>query len=152
MDIQISSNFERLLFLLLDRDDEKMNAIMKDLKEKGSFSIDAATLEKFRSEFLAARISNEEGIDVMKRYHQEWKYVLDPHTAIGVGAAEKLFGSEEEVVCLATAHPGKFQEPVEQALGSPYQLPAALSSLKDLPKRKEVIAASVEKVKAILLK
>ena len=88
----------------------------------------------------------------MSRYHQKWDYVIDPHTAIGVGAAEKLLAEEEDVVCLSTAHPGKFQEPVEKALKQDYTLPEALSSLKDLPKKKEIIPASIEKVKEILLK
>jgi len=151
MDIQISSNFERLLFLLLERDDKKVNAIMNDLKEKGRFEIDAEVLTAFKREFLATRISNSESIEVMKNYDQQWHYILDPHTAIGVGAAEKILKADEEVVCLATAHPGKFQGPVEQALGHPYQLPEALAALTKLPKRKQVIEASVEKVKTILL-
>ena len=151
MDIQISSNFERLLFLLLNRDDEEMNKIMSDLKEKGSFSVSPEVLESFKSEFEAARVSNEEGLDVMSRYYKDWDYVIDPHTAIGVGAAEKLLSPDEDVICLSTAHPGKFQEPVEKALGKSYVLPEGLSSLEKLEKKKDIISASVEKVKSILL-
>ena len=84
-------------------------------------------MDKLKSEFIAARVSNYEGIDVMSRYFKEWDYVLDPHTAIGVGAAEKLIAEDEDVICLATAHPGKFQGPVEKALEKNYVLPEALS-------------------------
>ena len=130
MDIQISSNFERYLYLLLDRDSEKLAALMKQFKETGVMDIDDAHMEKARSIFMAARADDGRTLNLIKECYDATGYVLDPHTAVGLeGAKEAIEKTSSDVVLLATAHPAKFPDAVEKAIGLRPELPAHLSDL-----------------------
>lgn len=151
MDIQISSNFERLLYLLHDRDDQCIANKMKELKEKGMFSVSPDVMERFSASFEARRVDNATCTQTIADFQKQHGYTLDPHTAVGIKAAQEVCNSEEPVMCLSTAHPGKFQDAVEDALGTTYTLPEALESLKGLPTRKEKLPASTQAVKDFIL-
>lgn len=149
MDIQISSNFERLLYLLANRNADWMKDKMSSLKEKGSFSVDSDILSKFRSIFKAGRVSDEDCMQTICEFKKENDYILDPHTAVGVNVANQL-QKEGDVLCLSTAHPGKFQEAVENAIGEELILPDALEKLKGLETRKTLLPPDVDAVKTFI--
>ncbi len=115
MDIMVSSNFERMLFDLYDRDGAVIKKMMEDFKS-GSLVLSEAALSKARELFSSYRIDDDEMIDVIRDVYETSEYLLDPHTAIGVQAARKTRRSQSiPMVCLATAHPAKFPEAVKKA-------------------------------------
>jgi threonine synthase len=128
-----------------------MASKMKQLKTEGTFSVDDAVMAEFRKDFEARRVVGEESLHTIGAFEKQHDYVLDPHTAVGVQAAREVLGEDAEVMCLATAHPGKFQVAVEKGLGREYTLPEELEQLKGLPSRKQKLAPTAEAVKALLL-
>lgn len=115
MDIMVSSNFERLLFDLYDRDGASIAALMAEFKS-GKMQLSDAALGKARSLFSSYRLDDQEMLDVIDRVFKSTGYLLDPHTAIGVQAARANRKNQiTPVVCLATAHPAKFPEAVMKA-------------------------------------
>jgi threonine synthase len=151
MDIQISSNFERLLYLLHDRDDITLAEKMKELKTKGVFTVSDEVMAKLKKTFCASRVSNEDCSKTITQFFATHQYTLDPHTAVGVKAAQDNTKEDEDVMCLSTAHPGKFQDAVEDALKTSFELPPELECLKGLPTRKSKLPASTEEVKQFIL-
>jgi threonine synthase len=139
MDIQVSSNFERLLFEASDREPTQVVAQMNALAKEGSFTIPADALARIRADFDAFRVDESECAEEMGRIYRTSGMIIDPHTAVGVHAARKtLAGSPATpVIALATAHPAKFPDAVEAATGVRPPLPEPLS---DLMERKESIA------------
>ncbi|GAB1581301.1 threonine synthase [Phyllobacterium phragmitis] len=133
MDIQVSSNFERLLFEAHGRDAAAIRRMMDGLKQSGRFVIAEAALERIRAEFDAGRSTMPETDETIRSMLEADGYLLDPHSAIGVKVARDHAG-EAPMVVLATAHPAKFPEAVAQASGISPALPAWLA---DLMERKE---------------
>ncbi|GGB07829.1 threonine synthase [Brucella endophytica] len=133
MDIQVSSNFERLLFEAHGRDAAAVRRLMDGLKQSGGFSIGEAALERIRAEFGAGRSTMIETAKTIRSVLHDSGYLLDPHSAIGVKVGRDHAG-DEPMVALATAHPAKFPQAVAEASGATPQLPAWLG---DLMTRKE---------------
>jgi len=130
MDIQVSSNFERLLFEGMERDGEAIEALMARLNVDGGFRVDSACLERLCQVFSACAVSEEETLEAISAIWQESQILIDPHTAVGVAAMRAEFGgSTTPTVVLATAHPAKFPDPVEKATGLRPALPPHLSDL-----------------------
>lgn len=130
MDIQISSNFERYLFDLLGRDSEKLCTLMREFKDTGKFKLDDALMHKARTEFSAARADDGQTLALIKECHDACGYILDPHTAVGLAGAKKIKAQTDgAIVLLATAHPAKFPDAVEKAIGQRPALPAHLADL-----------------------
>ncbi|BBF93836.1 threonine synthase [Blastochloris tepida] len=140
MDIQVSSNFERLLFDAGGRDAAKVRRQMADLAETGRFAVDSLTLAAIGNVFGAARADEAE---VKATIADTWKragYLLDPHTAVGLAAARKVeTACDVPVVVLGTAHPAKFPDAVEAASGTRPALPASLGDLMSRPERMAVL-------------
>ncbi len=134
MDIQVSSNFERLLFEAHGRDAEAVRRLMANLKQSGSFVIGDAALSKIRSEFDAGRSTTAETAETIGQVLRSTGYLMDPHSAIGLKVAREKVASDQQSVVLATAHPAKFPDAVEAASGVNPGLPAWLG---DLMERKE---------------
>ncbi len=135
MDIQVSSNFERLLFELGGRDAGGLRRQMDGLAQSGAFEIPAGTLAAMRALFSSARVDEAETAATISAVHEECGLLIDPHTAVGVHAARQtLTQSAAPMVVLATAHPAKFPDAVEAATG---QRPALPPHLADLLERKE---------------
>ena len=142
MDIQVASNFERLLFDLHDRDGARVGGLMRRLVEEGGFILAPAQRERAARLFAAARASEEETLAAIARVHAEAGVVIDPHTAVGVAAAAKVAGGEDDarpLAHLATAHPAKFPDAVSRAIGRAPDMPPALAGLADLPERYDVL-------------
>ena len=140
MDIQISSNFERLLFEAYGRDGAAIAGLMGRLKQGGGFDIDAGPLAAIRAEFSAAA--------TIASVHKSTDFVIDPHTAVGVAAAEGHLVPGVPMVTLATAHPAKFSEAVQKATGLSPRLPDWLADLETRPERMTVEAFVTEHSRA----
>ena len=137
MDIQISSNFERYLFDLLDRDSDRLATLMQTFKDTGDIAVSGAHLQAARAQFEASRSDDEQTLAAIKEVYEETGYILDPHTAVGMKGTEAIAAKEDgAVVLLATAHPAKFPDAVEKAIGS---RPALPDHLADLFERKEIM-------------
>ncbi len=147
MDIQVSSNFERLLFDLAGRDGVAMAAMMKDFEATKAMSIPADMIAGTRPLFTSARIDGDEMAMAMRWAHERAGQLLDPHTAIGLAAAREA-DLDVPIVTLATAHPAKFRDAVERATGVRPSLPARLGSMFDREERYDVLPATVDAVKA----
>lgn len=133
MDIQISSNFERYLFDLLGRDPEKLTSVMNQFKATGGFALDDALMDEARSTFQAYRADDEQTLVTIKKIHTDTGYTLDPHTAVGMSGALEMAEADKDgggmIVSLACAHPAKFPDAVEKAIGERPALPDHLSDL-----------------------
>ena len=143
MDIQVASNFERFLYYRLGSS-EALEAFMADFSEAGSARIDDG--RPMDENILPAAVSEEETMAMIAEVYVRDRYVLDPHTAVGVAAARRHQRSGP-VVCLATAHPAKFPESVNAAVGEDVARHPALDGLSDLPERKTSLPADVDAVK-----
>jgi threonine synthase len=134
MDIQISSNFERLLFESYGRDAAAVRGLMRSLSQSGEFTIADAPLKTIREQFAAGRSTVAETAATIDTVLKQDGYLLDPHSAIGVKVARENADTASPMVVLATAHPAKFPDAVKDACGVSPALPAWLS---DLMERKE---------------
>ncbi len=134
MDIQISSNFERLLFEAYGRDAAAVRGLMSSLKQSGGFTIPEKPLSAIRAEFSAGRATVAETAATIKAVLAADGYLLDPHSAIAVKVARENARGAAPMVALATAHPAKFPDAVRAACGVEPKLPGWLS---DLMQRKE---------------
>ncbi len=152
MDIQVSSNFERLLFEAYGRDDAALRGLMANLSQSGSFTVAPAPMERIRSEFDAVRVDEAETAAEMGRTWREAGVVLDPHTAVGVAAARRALARDPAtpVLVLGTAHPAKFPDAVVRATGQRPALPPHLADLLDRPERFTVLPNAVAAVERFI--
>ena len=146
MDIQIASNFERLIYDLNDCDDAKTINAMKDIREKGKYIIDQERLNKINTDFLSSKMSEEEVLETIKKVHEKFDIVLDPHSAIGYGAFDKVNLSGNNIV-LATAHPCKFPDAIKNAINLKAELPKELMYILNEKENFDIIDNNIDKVK-----
>jgi len=151
MDIQISSNFERLLFDANGRDPEAVRRAMSGLKQSGAFDINEMALKAIRKEFRAGRASEPQVKATIRAVQAETGYVLDPHTAVAVYVAGRMEKPSAPMITLATAHPAKFPDAVKQACGIDPALPAWLSDLMKREERFNVLPNEQDKVESHIL-
>ncbi|ATQ68171.1 MULTISPECIES: threonine synthase [Methylosinus] len=152
MDIQISSNFERLLFDMLGRDPAQIRALMGSLDQSRRFSLAPETLAAIRAEFDACSSNDEETTAEIVRTFRASGYVLDPHGATGVRAARRRLAEDPAtpVVALATAHPAKFPDAIEAAIGRRPPLPEHLAPILEARERFSVLDNDVATVAAFI--
>ena len=152
MDIMVSSNFERLLFDLYDRDGAALNELVTGLNNGTANSLEPKRWEKARELFSSHRVDDEKTCDVISQIAQQHNYLLDPHSAIGVEAG-RVCNQHPEVpmVTLATAHPVKFPEAIIKAGQTVPQLPHHLTDLLDRPERCEVLDNNLSTVQNYML-
>jgi threonine synthase len=134
MDIQVSSNFERLLFEAYGRDGRAVGRLMAELGKSGWFGIDAAPLAAIRDEFHAGRADEAETAATIRETWRETGFLADPHTAVGLAVARRFAEPGVPMVTLATAHPAKFPDAVQSASG---HRPEPPEGFRDLTLRKE---------------
>jgi threonine synthase len=151
MDIQIASNFERLIYDLNDGVDKKTISAMKNIKEKGKYILDQKKLDKIRVNFLSSRISEDEVLKYIKLVYEKFNIVLDPHSAIGYGAFEKVNISGNNIV-LATAHPCKFPDAIKNSINLKIDLPDKLMFVMDEKENYDIIDNNVDKIKQYIKK
>ncbi len=150
MDIQISSNFERLLFEANGRDASKVRAAMESLKQSNGFSISDEALKFIKKDFRAGRTSEKQVAETIRKTLADTGYLLDPHTAIGVFVAEKNERPTSPMVTLATAHPAKFPAAVKSASGIDPALPTWLAGLMTREERFEVLDPELKAVESFI--
>ena len=142
MDIQVSSNHERLLFELLGRDGAATAELMGRFRALGSVEGPRDPV------FAAASLDDDATLAVIAGLHRRTGYLADPHTAVGIGAAEaRRRRPDLPMVCLATAHPAKFPDAIERATGTRPALPDGLADLFERPERYDVLPADVAAVR-----
>ena len=136
MDIQVSSNFERLLFELLDRDASATAATIADFRTHGRMTIPQTSWQRASAVFHGHTLDDAGTLAEIRRLHTQAGYLADPHTAIGIAAARAHFPNHGmPMIAMATAHPAKFPDAMQQATGQRPALPAALADLYDRPER-----------------
>lgn len=152
MDIEISSNFERLLFETEGRDAAAITRAMSSLGQSGSFSIGESALTAMRADFDAARADQSEMQAAIKSVAGTGASVIDPHTAVGVAAGRKLdHKAGVPMVYLSTAHPAKFPAAVEAATGDAPGLPPHLADLFDREERYDVLPNDLDAIEAYII-
>ena len=152
MDIQVSSNFERLLFEAYGRDPKAVRALMTSLAQSRRFTISTRALSEIRALFTADRADEEETAAAIRTVYRETGQLIDPHTAVGIAVAEKEIRDPSlPMVVLGTAHPAKFPDAVEAACGVRPVLPDWLADLDERPERVTELAADQAAVERAIL-
>ena len=149
MDIQVSSNFERYLFYLMDRDAAAVKSLMDGFAATGRLVVSEDKHRQAQADFASTAISEEETVATIQRVYAETGYILDPHTAVGVAAARTL--AEPDAVCLATAHPAKFGEAVTEAIGRSVPLPTPFADLLERESRMTVLPATADAIRGYMV-
>ena len=152
MDIQVASNFERLLFDLLNNDTKEVRKLMNNLSNKGHFNLEKRILTRLSKDFDSGAVTDNDTIAIINHFYNEKEIVLCPHSAIGVRVAKDFIDTGETVVSLGTAHPAKFKETVESALEVSIPIPPALEiimekqeSVRVIPPNKNKVAEEIRK-------
>ena len=153
MDIQVSSNFERYLYYAFDNDISKVVQFMQAFGDSG-IAVAPFNSSNFDPLFCSGAVSDAETLQTISQVHEKTGYLLDPHTAVGVkvGLAER--DANQPLVCLATAHPAKFEDVIHEALpGISDNVDArhdSLDAIRELPTRKALLPADEERVKSFI--
>jgi threonine synthase len=146
MDIQVASNFERYLYYRLDRDSTRLRGLMDQFRQTGELTVPLKPGEPVDS-LLAAGVGHTgQTLATIRRYWEEYEYLMDPHTAVGVSVAEQHLREDEPMICLATAHPAKFSQAIRDAIGREARHPA-LDALAHAPTRCAVLPADEQAVR-----
>jgi threonine synthase len=149
MDIQVSSNFERLLFELLDRDAEATRQTMLAFRATGRMTVADPVWHRARGLFHGFRLDDPATEAEIRRLHQATGYLADPHTAIGIAAARALpCAGGVPVVAMATAHPAKFPDAMERATGQRPGLPPRMADLFEREERYSVLPNDLAAIEA----
>jgi len=144
MDIQLASNFERLVYYINNSDSEKTSDIMKKIKQN-SYQIDKTSLEIIQKDFLSESCNEHETLNIIKKNYEENNKILDPHTAVGVGVAKKL--SFNDCIVLSTAHSCKFPDAINEAINKHEKLPEELQHVLNKDENFQVLSNSIKEVK-----
>lgn len=153
MDIQVSSNFERLLFDLYQRDGKAITGLMQELQNKKSFTLPKPIHAALQKAFAASAVDNAATIATMRETYEACGELLDPHTAVGLAAGQRARrDTSAPLVVLATAHPAKFPDAVKKATGVEPQLPPHLADIFKKKERLETLANDSAAIKTYIEK
>ena len=147
MDIQLASNFERLIYYVNNSDSKKTAEIMKKIKQN-SYQIEKNNLDIIQKDFLSESCNEQETLDIIKKNHEENNIILDPHTAVGVGVANKL--SFKDCVVLSTAHPCKFPDATNKAINKNEKLPEELQYVLKKDENFQILKNNTQEVKKFI--
>lgn len=150
MDIQVSSNFERALWLAYGRDGAAVSLLMDELKS-GGFTISQGALEHLRETYVSGRVSEDETSAMIATIRAETGEVICPHTAVAVKIAREHLRPGVPMISLSTAHPAKFPDAVEAAIGVRPPLPAHMADLFDRDERITRIENDADAIKSLIL-
>lgn len=152
MDIQVASNLERYVYFLVECDPARVREKFAALRETKRMPFSPGELERIREDFRSASVGRAETLATIAAVHRSTGYLLDPHTAVGVAAARICAKGEETPICLATAHPAKFGDVVEEAIGSAPPLPPSVAALEGLSTRCRILPPDREKIRDYVMK
>ena len=150
MDIQVASNFERLIYDINDQNTDKTSKIMQSIKNEKKYLIEEKELKKIKKDFVSETISEQELLSCIKKVYENYKIIIDPHTAVGLGALEKINLVGKSVV-LSTAHPCKFPEAIKKAINIKSELPDNLNYILSKKENFIVMNNDIEEVKKYIL-
>lgn len=151
MDIQVSSNFERLIFEASERDSERVSGLMAEFGANGAFQLSSGELAHIKKLFSAHRCDEVETLATMKRIYERTGYVTDPHSAVGLAAAEREGrASSAPMIVLATAHPAKFPDAVEKAIGRRPDIPERLEKVLNGQENHMTVDATPDAVRRVI--
>lgn len=150
MDIQVASNFERYLYYLQGEDAASVAALMDSFRQEGRITVSGDRLAQVQRDFTAASVENDDCLATIGQVHDDFGYLLDPHTACGVAAADRFTAKGEVTVALATAHPAKFNEAIE-LIQIEQTFPPQIQALFDKPQHQKLVDGSNDAVKEELL-
>jgi threonine synthase len=150
MDIQVASNFERLIFDIFGYDSIKTLNLMNVLKESGKFKISNEDLKKINKTFSSESLSDNETKSVINEIYKNQKKLIDPHTAVGIGAAKKV-SLEGDIIVLSTAHPAKFPSVVEEKTGAKVELPENLKYILTKKEKYKKFPKDLKKIQNYIL-
>ena len=150
MDVQISSNFERLLFDVLNEDDKQVSILMNNLKSKGSFLLNKEQVAIIKKDFSAKKINDKQTIEIIKNFSKDHNFILDPHTATAVGAS-KVLKDGSEILILGTAHPYKFLETIKMATSQEVKTPKQIAHLMDKKENYDILENKINDIKNYIL-
>jgi len=150
MDIQVVSNFERLVFDLNSCDSAKTSKLMNNLDVRGEFKLEKGQLQQIKENFCSESLSEEETKLVLSETYKNQGILIDPHTAIGVGVAKKIL-LEGSTIILSTAHPSKFSDVVMESTGIMPELPENLKKILFEKEKYDKLSKDLKKVKNYIL-
>jgi threonine synthase len=151
MDIQVASNFERYLYYRLGQDSAKLRELMDSFAKNKSLTVELNADGVMDPLFAAGEADTAQTLAMIKKCYEQEGYILDPHTAVGVVVAECFADSAAPTICLATAHPAKFNDATEQAIGVAAHHPA-LDKLADAETRCDTIANDESAIRDYLIR
>tara|TARA_Y100000590_G_scaffold101972_1_gene115810 strand:+ start:37 stop:1419 length:1383 start_codon:yes stop_codon:yes gene_type:complete len=151
MDIQVASNFERLIFDICSCNSERTAELMKNLKEAGEFKLKNDEIKKIKDNFCAESLTDSETKLVIKETYNNSKVLIDPHTAIGIGVLKKI-SLKENIIVLATAHPAKFSDVVLEETNIEPELPKNLNNILKEKENYEKLPNNVKVIQNYILK
>ena len=155
MDIQVSSNFERLLFEMLGRDSDALNFYMEQFEKNKKFNIDKSMLEKFNDDFASFKVSDDGIIDEIKHTYNKSQYLLDPHSAVGVRASKTAISKGRvddkiPLISLACAHPAKFPKVTEKSLNFSPENPHSLELILEKEENFQILNNQIHEIKSYI--
>ena len=150
MDIQIASNFERLIFDIHSFKSTEVLRLMKNLQTKGELRLKDKELKRIKKDFTAESLNDGETKSILREVYLKNKILLDPHTAVGVGVLKKI-SIKGNVVVLSTAHPSKFPKVVSEATGIEPELPERFNNLLFSKENYDKLPRDLEKIKQYIL-
>ncbi|MDD5521247.1 MAG: threonine synthase [Kiritimatiellae bacterium] len=150
MDIQVASNFERYLYYRLGKSPSDVKNMMVSFSRTGTLKIAKGPDGLIDRNIVAGSAGKAETLSTIQQFYDEYGYLLDPHTAVGVNVGLRLKNSDEPMICLATAHPAKFSDAIRQATGRDLAHHPAIDALEGMPTKCDVLPASVSAVRAYM--
>jgi threonine synthase len=147
MDIQVASNFERYLYYRTGGDALALNAMMSEFSKSHYLKVAPLPAGRIDNLISAGSANTAETLAIIRKYQKDYGYLLDPHTAVGIHVAEQHQHANEPMICLATAHPAKFSQAIEDATGHDLAHHPILDALNDLPTRCKVLPATDEAIR-----
>mgnify|MGYP001232989955 FL=1 len=150
MDIQIASNFERLIYDLNNCNDVETKEIMLRIKKENKYIISEEKLKRIKKDFVSDKMNEKEILDVIKEVYEKHKIILDPHSAIGFGVLKKLKPEGNNIV-LATAHPSKFPDAIHKSINLKPDLPSELKNILDEKENYDIISNNLDKIKQFII-
>ena len=150
MDIQVASNFERLLFDVLNDDDQRVNSSMSQLNDNGFFKLKDQELKKIKENFSAEKINDTDTLRIIKDFFINYGFIIDPHTATAVGASYKIKNKSKTII-LGTAHPYKFLETIKLAIGINVEPPKQFFNLSKKIEKFDILDNKIEDIKKYVL-
>jgi len=149
MDIQVASNFERLIFYISSNDDQATLKKMEELNRNNEFKLSGEQMSILRDDFISESLSEDETKDVIKKINKNYNILVDPHTAIGIGVLDKLSTDGINII-LSTAHPSKFPEVVKEATGKHPELPPKIKKIIEEEEKFDILPNDLNLIKKFI--